>query len=469
MTPSGPLAPATADAGASLSGARLLILGMGVGGTSAARAAREIGATCVTVDAAPGTSADATSIGDVDLKSFDAVMASAIFAPHSPEILAVQAAGLPVWSEMEFAWRVRVTDAPWVLITGTNGKTTTTQMTGAILQAGGIDAKVCGNMGIPVIEAAREGRGALAVEIASLQLHFTESITPHAAVCLNADSDHLDWHGSLEAYRAAKARVYAGVRVACVYPAHDRVVEKMVEDADVTDGARAVGVTLGSPSVSQFGVVDGLLLDRAFTDSRHRDAIELGHVDDLAHLVAGGVPPYLVGNALSAAALARSLGVAPDAVSSGLRGFALDHHRTAVVREVDGVTYVDDSKGTNAHATQAAFGGRAPRSVVWIAGGQAKDQDFSALVRAIAPRLRAVVLIGVDPEPLARPLAEHAADIPLTRIAPGDTVMAQAVAAARSLALPGDTVLLSPACASFDQFKSYAHRGEAFAAEVMAM
>jgi UDP-N-acetylmuramoylalanine--D-glutamate ligase len=133
------------------------------------------------------------------------------------------------------------------------------------------------------------------------------------------------------------------------------------------------------------------------------------------------------------------------------------------------VTYVDDSKGTNAHATRAAFGGRGPRSVVWIAGGQAKDQDFTDLVRAIAPRLRAVVLIGEDPEPLARPLAEHAADIPVTRIGPGETVMAQAVAAARSLALAGDTVLLSPASASFDQFDSYAHRGEAFAREVMAL
>jgi UDP-N-acetylmuramoylalanine--D-glutamate ligase len=442
---------------------------MGVGGTSAARAAREIGASCVTVDAAPAAGADAGDIGDVDLNRIDTVMASAIFAPHSREIRAAQAAGLPVWSEMEFAWRVRTTDAPWLLVTGTNGKTTTTQLTGAILQAGGIDAKVCGNMGVPVIDAARAGHEALAVEIASLQLHFTESITPHAAVCLNADSDHLDWHGSVEAYRADKARVYAGVRAACVYPAHDRVVEKMVEDAEVTDGARAIGVTLGAPAVSQLGVVDGLLLDRAFTDARHREAIELGHVDDLAHLVSGDIPPYLIGNALSAAALARSLGVGSDAVSTGLRGFALDHHRTAVVRELDGVTYVDDSKGTNAHATQAAFGGRAPRSVVWIAGGQAKDQDFSALIRSVAPRLRAVVLIGIDPEPLARPLAEHAADIPVTRIGPGDTVMAHAVAAARSLALPGDTVLLSPACASFDQFESYAHRGEAFTAEVMAM
>src|SRR5690606_40174616 len=128
-----------------------------------------------------------------------------------------------------------------------------------------------------------------------------------------------------------------------------------------------------------------------------------------------------------------------------------DRHRTAFVPELEGVSYVDASKGTNAHAAQAAFGGRAERCVVWIAGGLSKAQDFGPLVQSIASRLRAVVLIGVDPGPLASALAEHAADIPVTRIAPGDTVMARAVAAARSLAQAGDTVLLSPACASFDQ------------------
>lgn len=458
-----------ADGGAALGGTRLLILGLGVAGTSAVRAAQEIGAQTFTVDADPASGADAPGLDGLDLASFDAVMASPAFAPHSEPIRAVQAAGLPIWSEMEFAWRVRTTDAPWVLVTGTNGKTTTTQMTGAILQAGGVAAKVCGNMGIPVITAAREGHEALAVEIASLQLHFTSSIVPAAAVCLNADYDHLDWHGSVESYRADKARVYEHNRIACVYPAHDRAVEEMVENADVEEGARAIGITAGAPTISQLGVVDGLLLDRAFTDSRHREAVELGHVEDLAHLIAGEVPPYLITNALSAAALARAVGVAPDAVSRALREFRLDRHRTAFVRELDGVSYVDDSKGTNAHAAQAAFGGRAERSVVWIAGGLSKDQDFGPLVQSIASRLRAVVLIGVDPEPLASALAEHAADIPVTRIAPGDTVMARAVAAARSLAQAGDTVLLSPACASFDQFESYAHRGEAFAAEVRAL
>jgi UDP-N-acetylmuramoylalanine--D-glutamate ligase len=455
------------DSGASLRGKTVLVLGTGVGGTSTLRALADIGATGVSVDA--HNDADHSSLAGLDLSQYDAVMASAAFAPHSAEIAACSAAGLPIWSEMEFAWRVRTTDAAWLLVTGTNGKTTTTQMAGAIAMASGIDAKVCGNMGIPVIDAARAGHDVLAVEIASLQLHFTQSIAPVAAVCLNVDTDHLDWHGTVADYRAAKARVYRNAVTACVYPSQDRLVEGMVEDAEVREGCRAIGITAGAPAISQLGVVDGLLLDRAFTDFRHREAIELAHVDDLAHLVAGDVPPYLITNALSAAALARAAGASADAVREGLRGFQLDHHRTAVVATHGGVTYVDDSKGTNAHATRAAFGAHGPRSVVWIAGGDSKGQHFDDLVRAVAGRLRAVVLIGIDPEPLAGALSKHAVDIPVTRIEPGDTVMARAVDAARALAVTGDTVLLSPACASFDQFTSYADRGDQFATHVRAL
>lgn len=459
--------PSVADGGESLKGASVLVLGTGVAGSSALKALGEVGAAAVSVDA--NGDADHRDVGELDLSQFDVVMASAGFSPSSEAIRACQAAGLPIWSEMELAWRVRTNDAAWVLITGTNGKTTTTQMTGAIAAAGGLRAKVCGNMGIPVIEAAREDHDVLAVEIASLQLHFTGTITPTAAVCLNADNDHVDWHGSIEQYRADKARVFHGTQLACVYPAQDRRIELMVSDAEVQEGCRAVGVTIGAPGPSQLGVVDGILLDRAFNDFRHREAVELGELSDLQHLVSGSIPPYLVINALSAASLARAAGVPAEAVRDGLRGFSLDKHRTAFVRELDGVTFVDDSKGTNAHAAQAAFGGKRYQSVVWIAGGLAKGQRFGDLVDAVANQLRGVVLIGEDPEPLASALAEHAADIPVMRIEPGETVMARAVAAARRLAQTGDTVLLSPACASFDQFASYADRGEQFAAEVNSL
>ncbi|MDN4477116.1 UDP-N-acetylmuramoyl-L-alanine--D-glutamate ligase [Demequina sp. SYSU T00039] len=448
-------------------GTRVLVLGVGVAGRAAAEVTEELGGTAVTVDA--NGAADHRDVSEVDLGSFDVVMSSPGFPPHSDAVRACEAAGLPIWSEMEFAWRVRRPGIPWVLVTGTNGKTTTTQMVGAIAAAGGLDVRVCGNMGIPVIHAGREESDLVAVEIASLQLHFAHTISPHAAVCLNADDDHTDWHGSLEAYRADKAKVYQHVRVACVYPAADARVEAMVAEAEVVEGARAVGVTLGPPGPSQLGIVDGLLLDRAFVADRHRQAAELGEVSDLAHLVAGDVPPYLATNALAAAALCRAVGVPPEAVRDGLRGFRLDHHRSAWVRDLDGASYVDDSKATNAHAVEAAFGGRADRSVVWIAGGLAKGQTFDALVRAIAPRVRAAVVIGVDPDALLEPLATHAPEIPVVRIEPGEDVMRRAVIAARGLAHEGDTVLLSPACASMDQFRSYADRGEAFTAAVEAM
>ncbi len=450
-----------------LAGRRVLVLGVGIAGTSAAEVTRELGGTAVTVDA--NGAADHRDVSEVDLGSFDVVMASPGFAPHSDAVRACEAAGLEIWSEMEFAWRVRRPGIPWVMVTGTNGKTTTTQMVGAIAAAGGLDVRVCGNMGIPVIHAAREESDLVAVEIASLQLHFARTISPDAAVCLNADDDHTDWHGSVEAYRADKAKVYQHVRTACVYPAADRTVERMVEEADVVEGARAVGVTLGAPGLSQLGVVEGVLCDRAFTDNRRHEALELAHVSDLAHLVSGDVPPYLVVNALAAAALCRAVGVAPPAVRDGLRSFSLDRHRTAWVRDVDGAAYVDDSKATNAHAVQAAFGGRPARSVVWIAGGVAKGQEFADLVAQVADRVRAAVLIGVDQQPLAGALATHAPEIPVVAVAPGEDVMERAVDAARALAEPGDTVLLSPACASFDQFRSYADRGEAFTRAVEAL
>ncbi len=462
-----PDAPVRPDGGAHLAGTRVLVLGVGIAGLSTVAALADIGADAVTVDA--NGAADHTSVDGLDLAAFDVVMASAAFSPSSDAIIACLDAGLPVWSEMEFAWRVRATDAPWVLVTGTNGKTTTTQLVGAMAAAAGVDVMVCGNMGVSVIDAARGSHALLAVEIASLQLHFTHTVSPAAAVCLNVDVDHLDWHGSLDAYRAAKAKVFQLARVAAVYPAHDPMVEQMVEEADVVEGCRAIGITGGSPAVSQLGVVDGLLVDRAFTEQRRTEARELGEVEDLAHLVHGDVPPYLVTNALSAAALALAVDVPPAAIREGLRAFALDQHRTAFAGTVDGVDYVDDSKATNAHAALAAFGGRAPQSVVWIAGGLAKGQAFDTLVEGVRHRLRGVVLIGVDPEPLATTLAEHAADIPVKRIGAGDTVMRDAVAAAGGLAQAGDTVLLSPACASMDQFRSYADRGEAFTSEVRAL
>ena len=450
-----------------LAGRRVLVLGMGVTGAAAAAALREAGADVVTVDRAEP--ADHLDVADIDLAGFDLAVASPGWPPHGDALRAVEAAGVEVVSEVELAWRMRDARAPWLLVTGTNGKTTTVGMIGAIASAAGLAHAVVGNVGEPVIAAATRPLDLLVVEISSFQLHYTSTVEPLAAVCLNADDDHADWHGGHDAYLAAKATVYERARVACAYPADDPVVEEMVRSADVAEGCRAIGLTRGVPAVSQVGVVDDLIVDRAFLDTRWNEGREVAALDDLAHLSEGAPPPYLVDNALAATALARAAGIEPPAIADGLRSFALDAHRTALVARVDGVAYVDDSKATNPHAARAALDGVPEGTAVWIAGGLGKGADFEPLIRAVAPRLRAVVLIGVDPAPLADPLARHAPRIPVRVIEPGETVMKRAVAAAREFARAGDVVLLSPACASMDQFRDYKDRGDAFAAAVGEM
>lgn len=471
--------------GADLAGRRVLVAGLGVSGRAAAAVLRERGAHVTSVDEhAPD--ADLADVAAVDLRAVDLVIASPGWPPHHPLLAAAVGAGVPVWSEVELAWRLRADrserphpadgvagPAPWVVVTGTNGKTTTVSMLSAILRAAGLAAPAVGNVGDPVVAAATDPRNdVLAVELSSFQLHFTTSLAAEAAMVLNVAPDHLDWHGGLAAYAAAKARVYAGVTTACVYDVAEPATEAMVVAADVAEGARAVGITRGAPAAGQVGVVDGIVVDRAFhtafDDPRRREhAVELAHVADLAHLAGpdGRLAPHVLTDALAAAALARAHGVPADAVRAGLRAYHAGAHRTALVRTLDGVAYVDDSKATNAHAAAAALGAFAAGRVVWIAGGLAKGARFDELVTARADRLRAVVVIGVDAEPMTHALARHAPGIPVERIDPTDTgtVMTRAVTTARRLARPGDTVLLAPACASMDQFASYAARGEAFA------
>jgi UDP-N-acetylmuramoylalanine--D-glutamate ligase len=473
--------PSATAAGARASG-RVVVAGYGVSGRAAAAALRPRVGQVVTVDEhAPD--ADVHDPGAVTLDGVTLVVASPGWRPTHPLLVAAAAAGVPVWSEVELAWRLRVgrdhgeergVPAPWVAVTGTNGKTTTVGMLASILTAAGLRAPAVGNVGTPVVEAALDSRNdVLAVELSSFQLHFTHSVSVLAGAVLNIAPDHLDWHGSLDAYAADKGRIYERAQVACVYNAADPRTEDLVRAADVTEGARAVAFTLGAPARGQVGIVEDVLVDRAFHLSaadpeRHASAAELGTLADLAHLAGPGgvVAPHVVADALAAAALARAAGVGAVAVRDGLRAYAPGGHRIEPVATVDDVVYVDDSKATNAHAAAASLAAFAPGTVVWVAGGLAKGATFDELVRARADRLRAAVLIGVDTDPLAGALARHAPDIPVVRIDPGETgtVMPRAVDAARSLARSGDVVLLAPAAASMDQFRSYAERGETFAA-----
>jgi UDP-N-acetylmuramoylalanine--D-glutamate ligase len=357
--------------------------------------------------------------------------------------------------------------APWLAVTGTNGKTTTVQMLASILTAASKRTAAVGNVGVSVLDAvlAEEPYDVLAVELSSYQLHWAPSLRPHSAVVLNLAPDHLDWHGSMEAYAADKGRIYQGNQVACVYNLADPMTEQLVRDADVEEGCRAIGFGLGAPGISTFGVVDGILVDRAFVPDRAKNAAEIGSVEDV-----NPPAPHNIANALAAAALARAYGVDAKAVRDGLRAFRPDAHRIAQVAVVDEVTWIDDSKATNTHAAAASLAAYEP--VVWIAGGLAKGATFDELVAGAAKRLRAAVLIGQDRELIREALARHAPDVPVIVAAEGQTgavAMASVVRAAAELAQPGDTVLLAPACASMDMFTNYGERGDLFAEAVRGL
>lgn len=464
-----------------LEGTEVVVLGLGVSGRAAVEVLLARGARVRTADdAAPADGrTDDTSV----LTGAGLVVASPGFAPHHPFLVAAREAGVPVWSEVELAWRTRVprpdgSHAPWLAVTGTNGKTTTVGMLESILRAAGERAEAVGNVGSPVVAAVQDPSiDVLAVELSSFQLHHTYSMAAQAAAVLNVAPDHIDWHGSLEAYARDKGRVFEHVERACVYSVADERTRRLVEDADVAEGARAVGVTLGTPGPGELGLVEDILVDRSFhaemdAPGRHGHAAELASLADLEHLAGPGgrLAPHVVANALAAAALARAHGVTAAQVREGLRSFAPGAHRIQTVAHVDGVAYVDDSKATNAHAAAASLAAFPAGSVVWVAGGLAKGADFDELVRSRRDRLRAAVVIGVDAEAILGALARHAADVPVTRIDPGDTgVMDRALEAARRHARPGDTVLLAPAGASMDQFRSYAHRGEEFTRAALAL
>ena len=469
-------------------GVRAVVAGFGVSGFAAADNLTHLGAAVTALDEhAEGKEEKAELLGvlgaDVrlgpgttaalptDLDHVDVVITSPGWRPDSPLLVEARDRGIPVWGEVELAWRLRHPehDTPWLAVTGTNGKTTTVQMLDAILRAAGLRSVAAGNVGLPLVEAVMDPvpHDVLAVELSSFQLHYTDSMSAESAAVLNVAEDHLDWYPSMDAYAADKGRVYQRAQRACVYNVADPVTEQLVRDADVVEGARAIGITLGMPAVSMLGLVEDILVDRAFIEERSTSAAELCTVADLPSHA-----PHVVSNALAAAALARAHGVSQQAVRDGLRGFRLDGHRIAVVAEQAGITWVDDSKATNPHAALSSL--RAYDPVVWVAGGLAKGARFDDLVQAVRDRLRGVVLLGRDADVVADALARHAPDVPVIRVGNDETgvtggdhgPMGRVVAAAAQLARPGDTVLLAPGCASMDQFSHYGARGDAFAAAV---
>jgi len=467
-------------------GLRVAVLGLGVTGFSVADTLAELGSEVVVAAAhgseehlqlldvigvrfipAPDDRAVPTALEDFDP---ELIVVSPGYPPSHPLLAWAERHGIPIWGDIELAWRVRdkVRAAEWIAITGTNGKTTTTELTATMLVAAGIKAAPAGNIGIPVLDAVRdpEGFDVLVVELSSHQLHWFDrneggEIAPLASVCLNLADDHLIWHGSAQAYRDAKAKVYTRTKLACVYNLTDLATREMVEDAEVQDGARAIGFGLGIPGPSDLGIVEGVLVYRAFLEERRTSALEIATLDDLRE--SGLASPHMAQNVLAAAALARAAGATPAQVREGIRAFWLSPHRTERVHEAGGVIWIDDSKATNAHAANSSLSSFG--SVVWVVGGLLKGIDIAPLVEKHAERLRGAVVIGVDRAAVVDAFARHAPGVRLVEVdePQTDSVMPAAVRAAAALAQDGDVVLLAPSAASMDQFTDYADRGRRFA------
>ncbi len=442
----------------------VLAAGSGVTGLPVIRFLAGSGASVVVTSDRPAPDALGDIDGDVtfagDLHAPPAgtslVVTSAGIPPTNPLLTAAMASGIEVIGEVELAWRLDLaTGRPrdWLVVTGTNGKTTTTGMLESILRAAGFRVTASGNIGWPVLEAVLAGTGTdgprqdlIAAELSSFQLHWAPGIRPAAGVVLNLAEDHLDWHGSMQAYGAAKAKALTG-----------RVALAVIDDpgaARLLSASRAsqvVPVIGGRPFPGSLGVRHGMLVDNTFGADVIMPAPEVRPAGE-----------HNVTNALAAAGLALSVGATGEAVADGLRAFEPGGHRNVLVGEHADVAYYDDSKATNPHAALASL--MAYPRVVWIAGGQLKGAAVDDLVRRIAGRLAGVVLLGVDAPVIAAALSRHAPDVPAQLVTgKDDDVMRTVVRAAARMAAPGDVVLLAPAAASLDMYPSYAARGDAFA------
>ena len=471
---------------AGLDGRPVVVVGLGVTGQSVVRVLTGRGVSVTAVDSrddaerhdlATGLDRDGVRVrlGPAELgpearlpSDVGLVVTSPGLRPDTPLLATALAAGVEVIGDVELAWRLRPAlgtggRQQWLAVTGTNGKTTTVRMLAAMLAAAGHRGAAAGNVGVPILAVVTdpEPYPVVAVELSSFQLYWSTTIAPLAATVLNVAAHHLDWHDDLESYAAAKARIFAPGTVAVCNADDPRTVAMADAAVARTPGpaARKVAFGLRPPRPGELGVADGWLVDRAFCGAA---AVRLAPVRDVRPAA-----PHNVADALAAAALARAYGDEPATIVAGLAAFVPEPHRIEVVAERAGVAFVDDSKASNPAAAAASLA--AFPAIVWIAGGlfRGSDADLDALVVAAAPRLRAAVLIGTDAARFGRALARHAPDVPVTELASTDTgVMDLATAEAAAAARPGDTVLLAPAAQSWDMFRDYQARGDAFAAAV---
>ena len=423
-----------------LAGERVVVLGYGASGRAAVEASRKAGADVWVSEAASMSPGSAEGVRVMDgghrpehLDGATRVVASPGIPESAPVLTWAIRRGIPVWSELELG--ARLCGVPFVAVTGTNGKSTTVEMVAAAMREAGLSARACGNVGYPFSTAAREGFDALSVEASSFQLRFVDEFRPRVSVLLNLAPDHMDWHGSIEAYGAAKARIFARQADGDVH-----VGNRDDPHAAAISSAAPCEVRwfrTGPPHPGEVGVAGGRVV-AAFDG----ETVDLG--------APALTTAALLTDSAAAAAACLAFGLTPDAIRRALVAFEPGPHRGRIVAERDGVRFVDNSKATNPHAALAALEG--VRDAVLIAGGLAKGVDLSPLA-SLAPSLVGVVAIGEAADDVADAFAGL---VPVRRAASMD----DAVREAFDLAVPGGSVVLAPACASQDMFRDYRDRGE---------
>jgi len=446
----------------SFSDQKILILGAGVTGNSVAAALSKRGAVITLTDENPKARSEFPILqpSEISVNHFDSIVVSPGWRQEHPLIAAAQKAGITLLNEVDLAWQIRADVAPnqkWLALTGTNGKTTTVEMVAAMLRSGGLKATACGNVGDTVIDAVdrAEAFDVLVLELSSFQLHWSTAAEFVACAILNIADDHIDWHGSFDSYAQAKLSILDRSSAAILNGDDGEIVKRTMYWQ-----GRKVFYSLDTPGPGEIGLVEELLVDRAFV----LDPQEAAMFAELTEVMP--TIPHNVSNALAAAGLARAVGVSHEAIRQAITQFRPGKHRIETVYEADSISWIDDSKATNPHAATASL--MSFESVIWIAGGLAKGASMDSLVERSSKRIKAAILIGSDRALIEAALIKFSPQTPRVLIDADSpaALMEKIVEAALGFAASGDTVLLAPACASMDQFLSYADRGDRFAAAV---
>ena len=442
-----------------LEGKKCLVVGAGVTGRAVEKALKKFGALPILFDERVQSN---SGVVDQIPDSIELAIISPGWRIDHPAILKLKQAGVEMISEVDFAWKIKEVLAPkqrWVGLTGTNGKTTTIKMIESIFKSAKVNGAACGNVGQTVIESVirEQPYDFLALELSSFQIQWSDLPQYEAVAILNIAEDHIDWHGSFNSYAGAKLKLLNHGKRSIVNKS-DPELFKRVSNNSVT------WFSLDTPLPGELGIVENLLVDRAFSPSTTQ-ANEIAEIVDITPTV-----PHNVLNALAAAAIALSVDISYSAIKEGLKNFSTDHHRMELVISKNEISWIDDSKATNPHAAIASL--LSYFNVIWIAGGLAKGASMDELVQRTASRIKTVILIGKDRELIAQAFLRHSPKTEIIQVdlkSDGRELMLDVVKQAIKIAKAGDTVLLAPACASMDQFESYVDRGNSFSDAVKAL